>query len=125
MALVRDIVSRFAESRGWSSQHRGFKAHASIYGPVRGVTGVIDIEMERRAWDAMPNALMPETPMTLWCSASADRGGVRLHADTELFWEVGFGGLLQRVPAFLEQAWAMLESFEEGNFGAWPGPSAR
>lgn len=123
MAPVRELVLGFAERRDWSPMSRGRRAHVSVFGPVEGRTGAIDIEVEPRAWDELPNPLTAETLFTLWCSASVPRDGVCLHADMELFWVVGFEDLLPTVPRFLERAWEMLKSLEDGNFGPWHGPS--
>lgn len=123
MAPARELVMGFAERRAWSPTSRGRRAHVSVFGPVGGRTGIIDLEVEPRAWDEMPNTLTAKTLFTLWCSASVPRDGVCLYADIELFWVVGFEDLLVTVPRFLERAWEMLKSFEDVNFGPSHGHS--
>ena len=124
MRSVRETVLRFAEARGWSPMSRGRKAHVSICGPVNGLSGVVDIEMECEGWAEMPAQLQPDTPFTLWCSASLDRGGIRFFADTELYWRATFAALPETVERFLPQAWGMLTQLGAGNLRKeWPGPS--
>src|SRR4051812_18351380 len=86
MVDVRDAVLRFVEAKGWATQSRGRRVHVSVYGPIKGLDGVIDIETEETNWDRMPERLQSGTPFWLWCSASEHRDGSRLSSDTELFW---------------------------------------
>jgi hypothetical protein len=125
MTPIREIVLKFAEQKNWSPMSRGRKAHVSIHGPVNGLNGVIDIEIERLDWDDMPNSLTPDYPFTLWCSASKDLDGVRFCAETELYWQVSFIDLPTYIPRFLDSAWAMLSDIKENELvPKWPGPSA-
>jgi hypothetical protein len=122
MADVRETVLRFIEPKGWATQSRGRRAHVSVYGPVSGLDGVIDIEMEETDWDKMPESLQPNTPFWLWCSASLDRDGLRLSCDTELFWRAPFVSLVETVDEFLPRAWDMLTNLNQANLlREWPG----
>ena len=123
MLPIREVVLRFAESKGWSPMSRGRRAHVSIYGAVNGLNGVMDIIMVEDDWDKMPSSLQPDTPFTLWCSASLDRDGVRLCADTVLFWTAPFAILHETTELFLPRAWAMLAQLGHNNLvEKWPGP---
>lgn len=115
IASIRDTVFSFAESKDWSPQSRGRKAHISIYGPVNGLKGVIDIVMTEKDWDIMPKSLQPDTSFVLWCSASLNRDGIRFGADTELFWTVPFASLPETVERFIVDAWKMLTSLKDSN----------
>ncbi len=115
IASIRDTVLSFAETKGWSSQKRGRKAHISIYGPVNGLKGVIDIVMTEGNWDLMPESLQPDTPFVLWSSASLNSDGIRLGADTELFWTVPFSSLPETVERFIVDAWKMLTGLNDSN----------
>ena len=124
MLAIRDTVLRFAESKGWSPQSRGRRAHVSIYGPVNGLKGVMDIVMTEDNWDVMPKSLQPDTPFVLWCSASLNRDGIRLGADTELFWTVPFSSLPETVERFIVDAWEMLIGLNDSNLlTEFPGRS--
>ena len=124
MLPVRDTVLRFAKSKGWSPQSRGRRAHVSIYGPVNGLKGVMDIAMTEDDWDVMPKRLRPDTPFVLWCSASLNRDGIRLGADTELFWTVPFSSLPETVERFTVEAWEMLDGLNDSNLlEEFPGRS--
>lgn len=124
MAPILAIVLPFAKARNWDPLWRGRKAHASIYGPVSGMSGVIDIEVGIDKWEDMPNYLEPDTPFTLWSSATKDCNGIRLFADTELYWKTPFSELEIHVPLFLFQAWTMLLELKEHGFvKIWNGPS--
>jgi hypothetical protein len=123
MLPIREVVLRFAESKGWSLMSRGRRAHVSIYGPVNGLNGVIDIIMVGDDWDKMPSSLQPDTAFTLWAAASLDRDGVRLCADTVLFWTAPFAILPETTEVFLPQAWVMLAQLSHSNLvKEWPGP---
>ena len=115
MLAIRDTVHRFAKSKGWSPQSRGRRAHVSIYGPVNGLKGVIDIVMTENDWDVMPKSLQPDTPFVLWCSASLKRDDIRQGADTELFWTVPFASLPETVERFTADAWEMLIGLNDSN----------
>jgi hypothetical protein len=124
MLAIRDTVLRFAESKGWSPQSRGRRAHVSIYGPVNGLKGVMDIVMRENDWAVMPKSLQPDTPFVLWCSASLNRDGIRLGADTELFWTVPFSSLPETVERFTADAWEMLIGLNDSNLlKKFPGRS--
>jgi hypothetical protein len=124
MLAIRDTVLRFAESKGWSPQSRGRRAHVSIYGPVNGLKGVMDIVMAENNWAVMPKSLQPDTPFVLWCSASLNRDGIRLGADTELFWTVPFSSLPETVERFTADAWEMLIGLNDSNLlKKFPGRS--
>jgi hypothetical protein len=124
MLAVREAVLCFAESKGWSPQSRGRRAHVSIYGSVNGLSGVMDIEMTEVDWNRMPTSLQPDTLFTLWSSAFLDRHGTRYVADTELFWTVPFASLPATVSRFMAEAWEMLTGLNESNLiGEFPGPS--
>ena len=124
MLAIRDTVLRFAKSKGWSPQSRGRRAHVSIYGPVNGLKGVMDIVMTEDNWDVMPKSLQPDTPFVLWCSASLNRDGIRLGADTELFWTVPFSSLTETVERFTVDAWEMLIGLNDSNLlKEFPGRS--
>jgi hypothetical protein len=124
MAPIRGGVLAFAAERGLASHRRGRHAHVGVSGPVRDFRGVVDIEMELVSWDRMPAQLDSGSNFTLWCSASAEHRGVRMHASTELFWETAFERLPTVVPLFLERAWSMLATLDRADFVAdWPGPS--
>ncbi len=124
MADIRQVVLSFMEPKGWSPMSRGRRAHVSLFGVTNGLHGVIDIETVLLDWDRAPDSLQRESPFTLWCSASLDREGVRLHADTELYWTAPFGDLLGTVVRFLPRAWEMLTGLSEANLvDRWPGPS--
>ena len=112
---IRETVLRFATSKGWSPQSRGRKAHISIYGPVNGLKGVMNIVMTEDNWNVMPESLQPDTNFVLWCSASLNRDGTRLVADTELFWTVPFSSLPETVERFIVDAWKMLISLNDSN----------
>jgi hypothetical protein len=115
MLAIRDTVFRFAKSKGWTPQSRGRRAHVSIYGPVNGLKGVMDIVMTEDDWAVMPKSLQPDTPFVLWCSASLNRDGIRLGADTELFWTVPFSSLPETVERFTVDAWEMLIGLNDSN----------
>ena len=115
MLAIRDMVLRFAKAKGWTPQSRGRRAHVSIYGPVNGLKGVMDIVMTEDDWDVMPKSLQPDTPFVLWCSASLTRDGIRLGADTELFWTVPFSSLPETVERFTVDAWEMLIGLNDSN----------
>lgn len=126
MGDIREAVLRFMEPRGWCLMSRGRRAHVSVYGPVGALAldGVIDIMMEEVDWDKMPEALQEDTSFYLWCSAGLDRDGLRLSADTELFWRAPFALLARTVDMFLPRAWEMLTGLTEANLlQVWPGPS--
>ena len=125
IVAIRDTVLRFAKSKGWSPQSRGRRAHVSIYGPVNGLKGVMDIVMTEDDWDKMPKSLQPDTHFVLWCSASLNREGARLAADTELFWTVPFSSLPETVERFIADAWEMLTGLNDSNLlTEFPGRSA-
>lgn len=124
MADVCRAVLHFIEPRGWATQSRGRRAHVSVHGPVGGLDGVIDIEMEETDWDRMPESLRPGTPFLLWSSAHLNRDGVRCFSDTELFWRAPFVSLVATVEMFLPRAWNMLTSLNQDDLlREWPGPS--
>jgi len=124
LAPVRAMVLRFAEQMGWGPQNRGRKAHVSIFGPVNGLIGLIDIEIARLDWDDMPETLTPNYPFTLWCSAAQTRDGVRLFCKRELYWQVRFAELPKYVIGFLQCAWQMLLELNEHDLSPdSPGPS--
>jgi len=124
MLAIRETVLCFAESKRWSPQSRGRRAHVSIYGPVNDLNGVMDVVMSEVDWDAMPASLQPDTPFILWCSASQDRDGTRFGADTELFWMAPFASLPSTVDRFMAEAWEMLTGLTESNLiEKFPGPS--
>ncbi len=124
ISAVRDTVLSFAESKGWSPQSRGRRAHVSIYGPVNGLKGVMDIVMKEDDWAVMPESLQPDTDFVLWCSASVNRDGVRLAADTELFWTVPFSALPETVERFIADAWEMLNGLNDSHLlTEFPGRS--
>ena len=77
--------------------------------------GVIDIVMTEDDWDVMPKSLQPDTHFVLWCSASLNRDGIRLGADTELFWTVPFSSLPETVERFIVDAWEMLIGLNDSN----------
>ena len=112
---IRETVLRFAKTKGWSPQSRGRRAHISIYRPVNGLKGVMDIVMTEDNWDEMPKSLQPDTHFVLWCSASLNRDGNRLAADTELFWTVPFSSLPATVERFTADAWEMLSGLNDSN----------
>ena len=121
---VRDAVLRFVEPMGWRLQSRGRRAHVSVHGPVRGLNGVMDIEMEETDWEEMPDSIQPATTFLLWCSGSLDRDDHRYSADTELFWRSTFEMLSEAVDRFLPMAWEMLTGLTESNLlRDWPGPA--
>ena len=115
IVAIRDTVLSFAKAKGWSPQKRGRRPHVSIYGPVNGLKGVIDIAMAEDDWDEMPESLQPDTDFVLWCSASLNRDGIRLGADTELFWTVPFSSLHETVERFIADAWEMLSALNDSN----------
>jgi len=115
MLAVHEAVLSFAESKHWFPQSRGRKAHVSIYGPVNELKGVINIVMTEDNWDEMPESLQSDTPFVLWCSASLNSDGIRLGADTELFWTAPFSSLLETVERFTTEAWKMLSGLNDSN----------
>jgi hypothetical protein len=115
IVAIRDTVLRYAKEKGWSPQSRGRRPHVSIYGPVNGLKGVMDIAMTENNWEKMPKSLQPDTEFVLWCSASVTRDGRRLAADTELFWTVPFSALPETVERFIAEAWEMLSGLNDGN----------
>lgn len=124
MADVREAVLRFIHPKGWETQNRGRRAHVSVFGPVSGMQGVIDIMMEETDWNTMPESLQPNTAFSLWCSAHLDRDGIRHFADTEIYWRAPFESLTQTVGKFLVPAWEMLSALNDSNLLLeWPGPS--
>jgi hypothetical protein len=122
MQGVRAIVCRFAGEVGWSSQSRGRRAHASIYGSINGLNGVIDVEMDETDWNKMPDALPLAFPFLLWSSASLDVGSKRMFADQEICWGSPFGDLEKHVPLFLASAWGMLNTLSTFNLREIRGP---
>jgi len=124
MADARAALLSFLEPKGWEPLHRGRRAHVSACGPIGAYNGIVDVEMVETDWNRMPAVLEPSTQFTLWCSADHTRGGMRLFADTEVYWQSPFSSLLDAIHRFLPVAWHTLERLGDSNFAAdWPGPS--
>lgn len=112
MATVRDRVQAWATPRGWTLKRRGRFAHASAHGPINGLVGVLDIEMEFESWDTAPDSLSDDSPFIVFASAFIDRSNGRWVSSKCMRRHVTFGFLLIHVDELLAEAWSLLEEID-------------
>ncbi len=122
MAEIRERISVFGAKHGWEMLGRGRKAHASIYGEVNGLSGVIDIEMVFECWDTCPEHLDDSTPFTVFACVFNDTAEGR-YADSKKFhMETTYGEVGENLDEFLAETWRHVSSRTEKDTVMGPHP---
>ena len=115
MQPIREMMFATLASLNPTAIRRGRHAHSSATIEIGDVRGIIDIQMNTKPWEDMPDSISDDYPFELWAYAhlAVDRSRVSEH---EMHWELPFRELDPNVSRFISLAIQFISGLKSVDF---------